>query len=176
MDFAADDKRTKQTARLMLRMVQHINQEVLPEVPGRREPNVQVNCSTCHRGLERPVTLVQVLADTLQQGGTTAVEREYARLRERYYGTGSFDFSEGSLTDFALGVGRNGKTEDALAILRINETQFPKSGQVQAAFGQLYVASGDTAQAIARYEKALTLEPRLRRGIERRLQELRGGG
>ncbi len=46
-DFAADEKETKLKAREMLRMVGHINEEHLPEVPNRSDPPIEVTCETC---------------------------------------------------------------------------------------------------------------------------------
>src|SRR5690349_4599356 len=57
IDFASDERQTKRTAREMLRMVARINGELLPAVPGRGTPPIQVECITCHRGMPRPLML-----------------------------------------------------------------------------------------------------------------------
>ena len=48
-DFASDAKPTKQTARRMLQMVQHLNADWKPHVGGEG-----ITCYTCHRGEIRP--------------------------------------------------------------------------------------------------------------------------
>lgn len=58
-DFASDDKKTKQAARLMLGMVLTINSEFVSKVPheetgGEQGEHVSVKCMTCHRGKPKP--------------------------------------------------------------------------------------------------------------------------
>jgi len=54
-DFAADEKRTKAAARVMLRMVKAINEDHLSKVPREKDAApVTVMCATCHRGQPRP--------------------------------------------------------------------------------------------------------------------------
>lgn len=47
-DFSSDKKPTKLKARVMLQMVQAINQDHIANLPDRTEPNVEVGCVTCH--------------------------------------------------------------------------------------------------------------------------------
>src|SRR4051794_11673671 len=54
VDFSSDAKPAKNKARAMLRMTDQVNRTLLPEIPSRAEPRVQVECSTCHRGLALP--------------------------------------------------------------------------------------------------------------------------
>lgn len=53
-DFAADTKPEKTAAREMLKMVIHINQEVLPKLPGDIAMGGRVRCITCHQGHDMP--------------------------------------------------------------------------------------------------------------------------
>src|SRR5690349_23941334 len=54
IDYASDERQTKRTAREMMRMVSRINTELLPAIPGRGTPPLEVQCITCHRGAPRP--------------------------------------------------------------------------------------------------------------------------
>ena len=50
-----DDKKEKDTARLMFAMVQTINRDYIAKVPvDSGAPRPAVNCFTCHRGMQRP--------------------------------------------------------------------------------------------------------------------------
>lgn len=62
-DFASDEKRMKQNARVMLRMVHDINQKSLVAVKleGDAKP-VAVTCHTCHRGQKQPETKAPAVA------------------------------------------------------------------------------------------------------------------
>ena len=49
MNFATDEKRTKQVARTMLRMVRSINTDYIGTIPAGESPRQTVSCITCHR-------------------------------------------------------------------------------------------------------------------------------
>jgi hypothetical protein len=50
-----DDKKEKDTARLMFSMVQTINRDYIAKVPNDSGPPPAVNCFTCHRGMAQPM-------------------------------------------------------------------------------------------------------------------------
>src|SRR5260370_32984496 len=77
LNFASDDKRTKRTARVMLDMVSHINEEHLADVPDRPVPHVVVRCATCHRGLARPRLWAAERALVRADRGLAAPRRHY---------------------------------------------------------------------------------------------------
>ena len=126
-DFASDSKPTKQKAREMLRMMRDINQRVLPGLPERTEPNVDVRCATCHRGLARPRMMEDVLIEARAEGGLEALKTKYNELRDRYYGSYSYDFSESVLVNVAQHLAANNHMADAVAVLDLNFVQFPES-------------------------------------------------
>ena len=72
MDFAADDKRQKQTARLMLTLVNDINAQTVDAAMPRKPAagrSSRVQCATCHRGVPNPQLLADLLsADDDRQG------------------------------------------------------------------------------------------------------------
>src|SRR2546425_6402513 len=109
VEFAKDDKRPKRVARVMLDMVHHINEEHLADVPERPTPKVEVRCVTCHRGVARPRLLDEDLTLTLADSGLDAAVRRYRDLRQRYYGSGSYDFREIVVTEVARAEARAGR-------------------------------------------------------------------
>jgi len=54
-DFASDEKANKKSARLMLKMVTDVNQQ-LASVGDKPAGEPRVTCYTCHRGAEKPLT------------------------------------------------------------------------------------------------------------------------
>src|SRR5574341_238094 len=156
-NFAADDKRPKRVARVMLDMVHHINEEHLADVPDRPTPRLQVRCETCHRGLPRPKLLADTLSDVLAGAGVDSAARTYRALRERYYGSGSYDFGERVLNQFARDLPA-AQADQAIGLLRLNAEYFPNSANVQFLLGETFRAKGDTANALASYQKALALD------------------
>ena len=157
-DFASDEKRTKLVARQMMRMVQEINQR-LDTIPGRTNPPVQVTCSTCHRGLSRPVPLFQVLIEAATAAGTDSALRAYRQLRERYYGGDAYDFREPSLNIAAFRLGRANKFDEAFALLKLNEEMFPNSSPMYVFRGNINLMRADTAAAATAFREAIRRDP-----------------
>ena len=155
-DFAKDEKRTKLTARQMMRMVEEINHrlDTLPEHE-KMTSHVEVTCMTCHRGVSRPMPLEQLIMETAQASGADSATRTYRALRERYYGRASYDFGEPTLDIAAFRLARAGKFDEAFAMLRLNEEQFPNSSNLSTFRGNINLIKGDTAAAIAAFREAV---------------------
>ncbi|HXE83221.1 MAG TPA: c-type cytochrome [Gemmatimonadales bacterium] len=156
-DFPKDDKRTKLVARQMMRMVEEINRRIdtLPHERGESHDSLRVTCNTCHRGVSRPVPLEQLVAETAQGAGADSATRMYRALRERYFGRASYDFGEPTLDVAAFRLGRAGKYDEAFAILKLNEEQFPNSSNLSTFRGNIQLMKGDTAAAIAAFREAI---------------------
>ena len=155
-DFAKDEKRTKLTARQMMRMVEEINRrlDTLPE-HAQMTSHVEVTCNTCHRGVSRPMPLEQLIQETAQTAGIDSATRAYRALRERYYGRAAYDFGEPTLDIAAFRLWRAGKFDEAFAILRLNEEQFPTSSNLATFRGNINLMKGDTVAAIAAFREAV---------------------
>ena len=157
-DFPNDEKPTKAKAREMLRMVQAINGEHLENLPDRSDPPLEVTCATCHHGLNRPVTLTSVLLETLDEEGVDAAIRKYREIREEYFGSWSYDFTEGTVSEAAQRIGRS-QPDDAIRLLNLNKEFFPESPGIHLLLGQAYLVKGDSATAIENLERSLELAP-----------------
>jgi hypothetical protein len=155
-DFAKDEKRTKLTARQMMRMVEEINRrlDTLPE-HAQMTSHVEVTCNTCHRGVSRPTPLEQLIQETAQTAGIDSATRAYRALRERYDGRAAYDFGEPTLDIAAFRLARAGKFDEAFAILRLNEGQFPTSSNLATFRGNINLMKGDTAAAIPAFREAV---------------------
>jgi hypothetical protein len=172
-DFASDDKRTKQTARLMMDMVREVNRR-LGDVPGRPQPALEVTCGTCHRGVARPVPLLDLLTQANAAAGLDSAVTLYRALRGRYYGAAAYDFSEVALNVLAGRLQRAGQFDGALRVVALNAEFWPDRPGVAVTRGEVLLARGDTAAAIVEYQRALTLGPDLQ--ARQRLQLLQRGG
>ena len=155
VNFAADDKRPKKVARVMMHMVMHINEEHLADVPDRPKPVVVVRCATCHRGVAWPRLLDDDLTLVLADSGLDATVRRYRALRERYYGSGSYDFGELVLNQLARAEAQAQRLDNSLGLLRLNAEFYPGSAQIPFLEAEVYVQRGDTTAAIAGYRDAL---------------------
>jgi hypothetical protein len=153
-DFASDDKRTKLVARQMMLMLQEINRR-LDTIPARPTPGLQATCATCHRGLSRPMPLSTAMVETATAAGADSAIRAYRALRTRYYGRDAYDFGEPSLNTAAFRLARAGKFDEALALLKVNEEQFPGSSGMYVFRGNVILMRGDTAGAAAAFREAV---------------------
>lgn len=165
-DFVSDDKPAKVKARQMIAMVTAINGEYLSDLDNRRQPAIAVTCITCHRGVTEPRPVQQVVLSAYTAAGADSAITAYRALRTRYYGRAAFDFGEVPLVDVGDAIAESGKAADALRIYRLNTELLPGSGFAHRSLGGAALAAGDTASAIAAYEKALALNARDQQSID----------
>jgi hypothetical protein len=157
INFALDENPRKQKAREMLRMVAAINGDHLPRLTDRRQPEIRVTCITCHRGVVEPRPLQQVLLNTYLRVGADSTESAYRALRERYHGSGSYDFSEVPLADLASAIAARGNLADAVRFHTLNTQMNPRSTFALRQQAQAFLATRDTTAAIAAFERALSI-------------------
>jgi len=158
MDFLADDKDTKKTARVMLQMLATINRNYVSKI-GKPAP-VQVECVTCHHGLTQPRQLNAVLAETIEKQGIDGAIKQYRDLRSQYYGTGQYDFGETPLNQLAESLLAKKKNKEAVAIMEMHfAANNPTSVWSYHMLAMSHQANGEIEKAIADYGKAFELHP-----------------
>ena len=153
-DFASDEKRTKRTARQMMLMLAEVNRR-LDTLPERKNPGLMAACNTCHRGVNRPVPLSMYVSDVALSAGTDSAIKTYHALRDRYYGRDAYDFGEPSLNEAAFRLARAGKFDEALALLKLNEEQFPKTSSTYVFRGNVLLMRADTNAAADAFREAI---------------------
>ncbi len=153
-NFPSDQKRTKLVARQMMLMVEEVNRRV-DTIPGHKPDDTRVSCMTCHRGVTIPMPLDQVIANAANAAGADSAIRAYRALRQRYYGSGSYDFGETTLETAALRLGQAGKVDDALALLSLDDEFFPQSSNVAVFRGNVLLMKADTTAAAAAFREAI---------------------
>ena len=156
-DFVADAKATKQTARVMLQMVQAINNEHLVKIAGKSMP---VTCNTCHHGENRPPRpLDDILFETTTTAGLPEAIKKYRELREKYYGDMVYGFRDGTLNRLANRLRAAKRSDDALAMLKLNAEFNPNAAMAYFFMAEIYLEKGEKAAAIEHYQKTLALAP-----------------
>jgi tetratricopeptide (TPR) repeat protein len=162
LDFPADDKDAKKTARVMLQMVAAINHDYISKVPKTPPdtPAIQVQCVTCHHGLTQPRPLNAVLAESLQKDGLEKTIALYQELRGKYYGSGQYDFGETSLNQLTESLLTKKEYSGALAMMDLNFAEnHPDSVWSYHLLAMTHQANGQIDKAIADYRKVLELHP-----------------
>jgi tetratricopeptide (TPR) repeat protein len=158
MDFVADEKDAKKTARVMLEMIATINRDYISKVS--KTPPIQIQCVTCHHGLTKPRTLNSVLAEAVEEKGIDSAVALYHDLRQKYYGSGQYDFGETSLNQLSEALLAQKKNKEGLAIMEMNfDSNHPDSVWSYHMLAMAHEANGQIANAIADYRKVLELHP-----------------
>ena len=159
-DFAKDDKVTKRKARVMIQMLQDLNETYLPALESHVDPPLEVQCVTCHHGATTPRQLEDVLTVAYDSGGVDSTIARYQALRGRYYGRAVYDFGEVALSEVARRAQDAHHTADAMQLLSLNVQMNPQSAfaKRQLAFRTLaetYAATGPDSGA-AKYQQLKT--------------------
>jgi len=158
-DFSLDDKEKKRKARIMLRMVNDINQNLAEKLGKPASELVKVDCATCHRGQARPVMLQDALASAYYAEGLDKAIENYRSLREQYYGGYSYDFSERSLLVLAEQMAGAEETDAAIGFINLNLEFYPESVQTYVQWAKILNARGDKTGAVDSLRKALKIDP-----------------
>jgi hypothetical protein len=167
LNYALDNKDQKKTARLMLKMVDSINNVYLKMMPTRdASAPVPVNCYTCHRGVSKPMTIDMVLAQTIEKNGVDSAIARYRALRTDV-AAGRYNFTETPVTQAAQRLAASGKHDDALKLLQMNFEFNPTSANVDYEIADVLVAKRDSAAGIARLRSILQKNPQDRRARAR---------
>lgn len=168
-DFASDDKELKGKARLMLKMVSAINSNHLEQLG---EERVEVRCATCHRGVNKPEFTGEVLARAADEGGVEQLTSSYIELKERYYGSHSYDFTDMTLSDFARSRAAAGHPDQAFAMLDMVLEDNPQSFMAHFSYAEIHHRAGNAPLAIDHYKKAIEVNPRAAGFLEARIKQL----
>lgn len=165
--FESDEDPDKRKARFMLRLVDALNEGLLPMMADRDEPVSRVTCKTCHRGLPKPALLTDVLRATLEEHGADSAQAQYRDLRETTSTRGIFDFGEWETNTLAERLSAEGRFREAIAIYELNREYHPASISILLSLGELYERVEDPATAIERYRRVLELAPENQRAADR---------
>jgi tetratricopeptide (TPR) repeat protein len=170
VDFSADDKPAKLKARAMLQMTDEINRTLLPKVPSRAEPRVEVNCATCHHGLRLPKSLQTTLFEIIEKDGVEAAVARYRELRKDTT-TGLYNFGQWEIMELARRLFEAKNTAAAIAILEMNGEYYPKAAEIDFRIAELHRMRGEKEKALARYRIVLDKAPNFP-GVKERIAEL----
>lgn len=99
-----------------------------------------------------------------RRGGLEAALSRYRTLRTTE--PAGWDFGEAELNGVGYWLLRQGSTQDAIAVFRLNVETFPDAFNPYDSLGEAYLTAGDTARAIVNYRRAVELNPAHTAGIE----------
>jgi Photosynthetic reaction centre cytochrome C subunit/Galactose oxidase, central domain len=170
-NFASDEITQKVIARGMFRMTARLNSDLLVASLLGRPVSVPITCATCHRGLLRPITLLDTLSTILYGQGADSALAVRERIRTRYSGQMAYDLSDVPLRELGAHLQTANRIADAVRILEAAAREFPNSAASAYELGVFYEMAGKPALAITQYHKVLSLDPTDARA-EKRLRTL----
>lgn len=175
MDYAADDKDEKLTAREMLKMVRTINTDYV-SMASDGDAKAEVRCETCHRGrTEPPRPLADILVETASTDGADAAIAKYKQMRSESLEAGQYDFRERTLVGAARRLQEQNAADQAVALLKASIELFPNSADMVASLGMTLLQKGDRDGAETQFNRALKMDPK--NGMAQQgLRRLQGGG
>lgn len=96
------------------------------------------------------------LEEAYRERGVEAAIALYQQMKETRPPEAFDEFLLNSLGYRLLGAQ---KVQDALAVFELNVAEYPDASNPYDSLGEAYLAAGDTARAIANYEKSVELDP-----------------
>jgi tetratricopeptide (TPR) repeat protein len=156
--FASDENDKKKTARLMMRMVQSINQDHLSKLDVK--PAAQVTCMTCHRRNSDPRTMDVVLTESIKKDGAEAAVALYRKLKTDNYGNGKYDFSDIPLNTVGEALIHSDKIKEATMVLELDAELNPQSEWGRYLLGIAHATGNEKEKARADFQKVLEMNPK----------------
>ncbi len=172
-DFKSDDKELKVKARFMLGMVEAINSDLLAKLDMFGKERVKVECMTCHRGQSKPILIGDALMTAYDNGGIDTLTAKFRGLRDRYYGTHTYDFGERVLSRIGATLEGLGDMPAVLRVLKMNAEYFLESSTNFAQIAFAYLELADTTSAIENLETAIKLSPNVS-WLKMQLEKIKG--
>ncbi len=165
-DYASDDKPTKRKARVMMAMVQAINQDHLAKLETRIDSTHRVTCNTCHAGRTDPRPLPTVLWEAYEAGGVDSAQTRYRTLRGRYFGGDAYDFRIGVLSGLATRMADRAAFDDAIAMAALNVEVFPSEAAAKRVWVRYRLERTLHASGVdAALDELDLIEPELAEGV-----------
>jgi CubicO group peptidase (beta-lactamase class C family) len=111
-----------------------------------------------------------VMAAAIGRSNVREATAEYRRLKAER--SGDYNFADGQLNSLAFALAREGRLDDAIAVLELNVEAYPNNFDPHDGLGEALLQKGDTAAAIRSFERAASLNP-AHRGVADKLKRLR---
>jgi CubicO group peptidase (beta-lactamase class C family) len=116
-------------------------------------------------------SIARVLLSTIREKGVDAAVTQYRDIKTK--NATEYELGEGELNQLGYSLLQNGRTDDAIAIFKLNVESFPKSSNPYDSLGEAYAAKGEKELAIKNYAHSIELNPANISGVKK-LQELVG--
>lgn len=113
--------------------------------------------------MEVKKSAVVVIEETLETKGLDAALKTYDQLKKD---KGAYEFDEDAINTLGYTYMGNGKMAEAIAILKINVDEYPKSFNAYDSYAEALMKEGQKEAAIVNYKKSLELNPNNTNAVE----------
>ncbi len=103
---------------------------------------------------------MELLPVFMNRGVSEGMEK-YKTLKEDK----TYAIKENEMNMIGYRLLQSGKTEEAIAVFKINVAEFPESGNVYDSLGEAYLEAGQKELAIENYKKSVEIDPQNTNGI-----------
>jgi tetratricopeptide (TPR) repeat protein len=105
-------------------------------------------------------SIADTLSATMTSGGIDGAARQYHDLKAA--GLATYNFDEDQLDHLGYRLLRAKRFKEAIRIFQLNVEAYPHSSNAYDSLGEAFMDDGDRPQAIAKYQRALQLDPKSR--------------
>ncbi|MBO9151369.1 serine hydrolase [Chitinophaga sp. GCM10012297] len=121
-----------------------------------------------HQPFDLPkVSVAYILGNAIQNKSLTDALTQFEKIKKQP----AYNLDEGEINQMGYNLISVGKIKEAIVLMNINVTQFPRSANAWDSRGEAYMLNGEKAKAIPDYKKSLELDPFSMNAI-RKLNEL----
>ena len=102
-------------------------------------------------------SLTEHLASLIDEEGIKTAVDQFKEMKEE---RDLFVLKENEMNQLGYSLMNENKLDEAIAVLKLNVDEFPKSANVYDSYGEALLKNGNKEQAIVNYKKSLELNPR----------------
>jgi CubicO group peptidase (beta-lactamase class C family) len=124
-----------------------------------------------YEAFDSPTRVVrEAMEAAYEESGIEAAVARYHEMKASHSPDG---FGESFLNGLGYRLLRAERIEDAIVLFELNVAEYPDASNPYDSLGEAYLAAGDTARAIANYERSVELDPENTNGLAV-LERIRG--
>jgi tetratricopeptide (TPR) repeat protein len=108
---------------------------------------------------QRTIPASEELTRIINRSGVDKAIERYHKMKKQFRTIYRYNTSEQEINSLGYMLLRDDKTEEAIAIFKLNVAEHPKAWNVYDSLGEAYMKKGESELAIENYQKSIELNP-----------------
>ncbi len=108
---------------------------------------------------ERTIPASEELIGVVKSQGVAKATERFQQMKLQFRKIYRYDVSEGEINSLGYMLLRDGRTEEAIEMFKLNVIEHPGSWNVYDSLGEAYMNHGEKELAVGNYQKSLELNP-----------------